>query len=102
MKKKIIGIVTLLGAAAMVALTPGTANAEPWPSGCDSGFGYRYRYTWAQCTGGSGSVRAIATCAKGSARTTVYGPWVGIGASSAAFCPTTHPLAVAYTYGIRQ
>ncbi|GAA3597757.1 hypothetical protein GCM10022419_096360 [Nonomuraea rosea] len=92
-------------AAGVLALTPGVASAEPGPSGCSSGIGYRSAYTWAHCTGGAGYVRAIATCSSGSATKKVNGPWVwvvGAGAQSEAHCPSGYPKAVGHTYSTKK
>ena len=53
----------------------------------------------ARCTsfnGAPGSVRAVAKCDSGGYGTNIvyrYGPWVGLGAYSHAFCPSTSTFA---------
>ncbi|MEU7855038.1 hypothetical protein [Nonomuraea sp. NPDC049141] len=99
---KITMLATLVAAAAVVSLTPGVANAEPGPSGCSSGYGYRHEYTWAHCTSGAGYVQAIATCSNGSATTKVRGPWKYVGDQSEAHCPSSHRKAVGHAYSTKK
>ncbi|MFB9892597.1 hypothetical protein ACFFOQ_22550 [Planobispora takensis] len=92
--------------AALVPLAPGTALAEPVPSGCRSGFYYQNYKTWASCASGPGYVRAIATCPTSSGSTKVYGPWVwvqsGIAGQSVATCPNHSRKALAHSWGIKK
>ncbi|MEU0569220.1 hypothetical protein ABZ297_28110 [Nonomuraea sp. NPDC005983] len=100
-----LAILSVLPVAAALISLP--AQAEPLPSGCDSGIGYRHAYSWARCTTGGGYVRAVATCAKGTAKKKVYGPWkVNAGApedrQASAWCPSSHPRVVGHSYDIKR
>ncbi|MGW4406497.1 hypothetical protein ACWEJ6_20885 [Nonomuraea sp. NPDC004702] len=99
MKIKIFA--TMVAAAAAVSLAPSAASAEPLPSNCHSGIGYRSAYSWAYCTSGSGYVRAIATCSNGSSTSKAYGPWMWVGSQSEAHCGGAYPTAVAGSYDIK-
>ncbi|GAA4207614.1 hypothetical protein GCM10022252_71510 [Streptosporangium oxazolinicum] len=94
-------------AALCVMLTPSAALAVPpgVPTGCSSGIGWQDTSAWSKCTGGSGSHRAVATCANDADRTRkVYGPWTHVGSmnQSSAICPGTHPYAVGHSYETRS
>ena len=104
MKKSLHGVVAGAITAGILTLTPAVAHAEPRPTGCTSGIGYRSAYAWAHCSGGAGYVQAVATCSNGSAEKKVTGPWVwvvGTAAQSEAHCPSSHKKAVGHSYNIK-
>lgn len=70
---KITSAAVLAAAALLVTVAPGSAHAEPGPSGCRSFTGGWYS-TKAQCTSGSGYVQAVAKCGN----TWVTGAWTYI------------------------
>ena len=86
-------------AVAAVSLTPGVANAEPWPSRCQSGIGYQDNWSWARCTGGAGWVQAIAKCQEYKVhKATARGRWVWVGKYSYAKCPAGYGVvSTSYT-----
>ncbi|MEV4397130.1 hypothetical protein [Nonomuraea sp. NPDC049607] len=91
----------LVAAATAVSLTPSAASAEPLPSNCRAGIGYNAAYSWANCTGGAGYVRAIATCSNGSYTVKSYGSWQWVGTQSEAHCAWGYATAVAASYDIK-
>jgi len=78
--------------ASAVLVTSGPASAEPWPSGCDWGISGLYT-TYAKCTKGPGSYRAVAKC---SSTRYAYGKWEPAGSypgQSTASCTNVRPLS---------
>ncbi|MEV4400376.1 hypothetical protein [Nonomuraea sp. NPDC049607] len=107
MKKTIFGLAATMLTAATITMMSSAAQAEPLPSGCNSGVGYQHAYTWANCSGGGGYVRAVATCASGTAKKKVYSSWkVNAGDKLArtayAHCPSSYPKAVGHSYDIKR
>ncbi|MEU7861347.1 hypothetical protein [Nonomuraea sp. NPDC049141] len=105
MKKTIMSLVVAAAAATVIPLAPGTALAEPVPSGCHSGIYYQPYKTWASCDRGSGYVQAIATCPSGSTTKKVKGPWRpvtgGTEGQSVAVCPGKRN-AVGHAWDIKK
>ncbi|WP_326825295.1 hypothetical protein [Streptosporangium sp. NBC_01756] len=106
MKKTIFTLMASAAVTAAVVLAPGVAQAEPLPSGCKSGInGATPPEAYAYCTGGGGYVRVYVTCAKGSAKKRVAGPWkvnAGEDRISFAHCPSSYPKPVAHSYDIKR
>jgi hypothetical protein len=81
-----VGAAGLL-AGGFVALA-GAAPASATPTNCTLS---QYSHSAsATCTGGTGQFRVYATCQDPQHGTTgtYYGPWVGVGGTSAVNCPT--------------
>lgn len=77
----------------------GSASAEPWPSGCDWGISGLYT-TYAKCTKGPGSYRAVAKC---TSTRYAYGSWQPAGSypgQSTANCVNVRPISA--TIGLSQ
>jgi hypothetical protein len=97
---KTLAISAVVGLVVSAVLgTSGSASAEPWPSGCDWGPSGLYT-TYAKCTKGSGSYRAVAKC---SSTRFAYGNWEPAGSypgQSTASCTNVRPLSA--SINIRQ
>ncbi|MGN9909957.1 hypothetical protein ACTMTJ_20625 [Phytohabitans sp. LJ34] len=83
----------LLGTALVAAgLTGGATAAQAAPGNCTmQTFGEPPRGARVSCASGTGFVRIVIDCVSGPAidpvRTTIFGPWVGVGGVSSAVCP---------------
>ncbi|GAA3157489.1 hypothetical protein GCM10010486_24470 [Nonomuraea roseoviolacea subsp. carminata] len=101
-----MAVMTAATVGILVPAAPGTASAEPVPSGCHSGWYYQNYKTWASCDRGSGYVRAVATCPTSSGSKKVYGPWrvvqPGIDGQSVAVCPDHNRKALAHDWDIKK
>ena len=106
MRKMILAVVAAASLTAFIPVTAGPAQAEPVPSGCSSGWYYQNYKIWASCKGGSGYVRAVATCKTSSGSSKVYGPWVvvqsGIDGQSVATCSDHSRKALGHDYQIKK
>ena len=71
--------------AAVIGVPIALAPAAHAVTGCNSWAGTDNR-AYAQCSGGSGYVRAGARCTTWYGQTTVYGAWVRAGQASVATC----------------
>lgn len=75
---------TAVAGMAVTTTFPGAATAEAAPTGC-----YAYTSTngaYARCSGGTGQVRVVASCAEDPLGVVRYGPWVGPNLNSIVFC----------------
>ena len=72
----------LFSGLSLVAAAPAFA----YPQGC-SAYTYVGSYGRSYCSHGSGSHRVAVSCARpGQQNYTAYGPWVGTGRTSTAYC----------------
>lgn len=91
--KKMLTISAVVGLAISgVVVGAGPASAEPWPSGCSWGISGLYT-TYAKCTKGPGSYRAVAKC---TSTRYAYGSWQPAGSypgQSTASCSNVRPIS---------
>lgn len=92
-----LGVALALATTAVVGFSASPAAATP--TGCN--WGSEGSFSWAHCTGGTGTYRAWAQCKPShwwiTNWYTSYGSWVSPGTISTASCDGNHTVA---SYGI--